>query len=70
MPQSASFMNYLERMIQQAEEMFHLTLADMAVFVTEFVNIIHIVFIIYKRLGIEQWLVVLTLCGTRLKFKE
>jgi hypothetical protein len=50
--------------------MLHLTLAGMAVFATEIVNGIKIVFVLYNGLCIEQRFAVLTLRGARLKFKK
>jgi hypothetical protein len=56
--------------LQEGKEALHLAFAGVAVFVTEIVDIVEIVFVFYDGLGIEQWLSVLTLGGARLKFKE
>jgi len=56
--------------LQQVEEILHLALAGVAVFVTELVNVINVILALYDGLGIEQGLTVLTFRGARLQFKE
>ena len=56
--------------LKQVEEILHLALAGVAVFVTELVNVINVILALYDGLGIEQGLTVLTFRGARLQFKE